>query len=464
MLQEVVAAAKDPLLGCGRCWISWGIVIFGLIAATALRSNGPGDGFCIDTSLLLEILAPSAALENTQVFDATALRSTRPVNGFYIDPSLLLERFILVPSAHPREQGPETWTNILINTSRREATDQRDIVFAVLGLARKQVRDELVPDCTASVSSVYQKAMAIGLKTSRVGGDPDLLLYARFRGGIALPSWCIDFSSPNWFCRNVDNKMGEVKFHFACKGLQYSDIDLDVRRGSICLSGIGLGRVNTFMSLPPGNSNLTSLEELDREVISERGRLARRLVQTLAGAFSTTAAHLLERRFPVIQTHQIMAAGAVWETLHVGMASDITSDDEFGSNRASLHDGNDANIWALFEAYAAKHFRPAGHTKWAQYLPVLTSEREVERLLIRSTMTSNRSALFTTDDGYIGRARDPILKGDHVCIIYGSRYPVVLRPCGTSFKLITFAWVHGAMAGECVTPENRQRERKFEVV
>ena len=86
-----------------------------------------------------------------------------------------------------------------------------------------------------------------------------------------------------------------------------------------------------------------------------------------------------------------------------------------------------------------------------------------EDFFLSATWTEG-GGLFTTSDGYIGMVRDPIEEGDHLCIIYGSKYPAILRPRRESFELVTIAWVHGAMAGECVAPENRERERKYRVI
>ncbi|ERF73928.1 hypothetical protein EPUS_05351 [Endocarpon pusillum Z07020] len=57
--------------------------------------------------------------------------------------------------------------------------------------------------------------------------------------------------------------------------------------------------------------------------------------------------------------------------------------------------------------------------------------------------TAVGTTFFTTDTGYIGRAKHAIELGDALCVLQGSNYPVVLRPCedGT-YRLITWTYTH----------------------
>jgi hypothetical protein len=58
--------------------------------------------------------------------------------------------------------------------------------------------------------------------------------------------------------------------------------------------------------------------------------------------------------------------------------------------------------------------------------------------------------IFSTEDGYIGLAPSTALKGDLVCVLLGCSVPVVLREEGDHYIFIGECYTHGIMDGEAI--------------
>jgi hypothetical protein len=58
------------------------------------------------------------------------------------------------------------------------------------------------------------------------------------------------------------------------------------------------------------------------------------------------------------------------------------------------------------------------------------------------------SRLATTDSGYLAMVPPSSQPGDLICVMFGGRFPLVLRPVNGGYHLIGDAYVHGIMNGE----------------
>ena len=65
---------------------------------------------------------------------------------------------------------------------------------------------------------------------------------------------------------------------------------------------------------------------------------------------------------------------------------------------------------------------------------------------------------FRTKKGFIGLGPRSMRQGDLVCILYGGRVPFILRKEGNHYRLVGESYVHGIMEGEAVTKDNEVRE------
>jgi len=73
--------------------------------------------------------------------------------------------------------------------------------------------------------------------------------------------------------------------------------------------------------------------------------------------------------------------------------------------------------------------------------------------------------LFTTQGGQIGLGLGPQAsqEGDVVCVLAGSRMPMVLRPAATGFRVVGPCYMHGIMQGEAAAmmAEGRIDQEQF---
>ncbi|KAL1629244.1 hypothetical protein SLS56_005467 [Neofusicoccum ribis] len=81
-------------------------------------------------------------------------------------------------------------------------------------------------------------------------------------------------------------------------------------------------------------------------------------------------------------------------------------------------------------------------------------EEQYRGLRNKASATSRGRRLFTTANGLIGLGPSRMRKGDVACILYGSGWPFILRPCGHNFQLVGYCFVDGMMHGEMVKHED----------
>jgi hypothetical protein len=68
------------------------------------------------------------------------------------------------------------------------------------------------------------------------------------------------------------------------------------------------------------------------------------------------------------------------------------------------------------------------------------------------TVYQNQEArFFTTEKGYMGVGVRQLEIGDKVCVLFGKKVPIILRPTGKEYKLVGECVTHGIMNGEFVT-------------
>ena len=86
--------------------------------------------------------------------------------------------------------------DLLIATSDRLATDPKDRIFALVGLASKDIRDALVTDYTKMTRVIFEQVIVSALRFK----DQDLRAAAAVKLGPALKlhSWCLDFPNIGW--------------------------------------------------------------------------------------------------------------------------------------------------------------------------------------------------------------------------------------------------------------------------
>jgi len=100
-----------------------------------------------------------------------------------------------------------TLESLIKGTRGRDATDQRDHVYALLGLISDSKHEPFEPDYSKLPSWAYQNAVISVCKSRK---DLTFLIYASGKDTGLKPSWCVDFSDKTWAKDSLDQKWIEA--------------------------------------------------------------------------------------------------------------------------------------------------------------------------------------------------------------------------------------------------------------
>ncbi|KAK3081087.1 hypothetical protein LTS18_010359 [Coniosporium uncinatum] len=77
---------------------------------------------------------------------------------------------------------------------------------------------------------------------------------------------------------------------------------------------------------------------------------------------------------------------------------------------------------------------------------------------------ASKRRFYTTRDGRVGLGPVDLQEGDTVAILYGGKWPFVLRPKGDHYLFIGACYIHGLMQGEAFKMDPPPVERTFVLV
>jgi hypothetical protein len=434
VVQEVSVATKCPLIGCGWKWVEFDIF------------------WTIKWALFVDQMFP---------------RNNLPQDFPVIDSAVFVEENVL-PRAWKHEperqvgDANRTFAALISGTSRRDATDPRDKIFAIVGLHPDQADDSLLPDYGMDVAEVYQRAMLVMLSS-----DINNLDSATTQKNIDLPSWCSDFSNRTWFHRRPTAVLrGQAGGSRSTP--RTTSIIRDVSKNAIRISGVTIGRIELsgkrggdFTDEQPLPNTPGVHDNLDESARKQLRFIQEFLLQV--AQFTVRAYMALESRIGRTEACAALANGEVWQVVNGGR------DLKAAAKQTGTENANLPENYALVEKWAVDTlpFWPATTEEWRHLLPDIIPadlESDVFLTIKKLPWLMPEATYFTTETGYIGAAADhAAVIGDIVVVLFGYDTPVVLRPCGTggSFKIVTQAWVGGVMDGgfaEKMTVQCRTRE------
>jgi hypothetical protein len=317
-----------------------------------------------------------------------------------------------------------------------QATDDRDKVFALLGLASDidvQAPCVIAPAYTIDTAEVYTRtARWIASKTKNL----DFLGMAGIpprHSNYMLPSWVPDWSFS--MMTNPLNLLDVGSAYPTCtnrrKGLSFGNGGSSLR-----LQGIFIDEV--FMS---GHAHRGSPGD---EVAPPEVALANWLKMSRYFFEQTASFH----GYPASDCQGWK--DAFYRTILGNQWID-------GKVLDTGHD-NDYHVWIAWMRYRARY--GAGHR--VDYLPPDLPQRTDTLLLERFNRISYGRRLFITNGGHIGIGTDSLIKGDAICIMDRAKVPLILRPrqyfvgdgrhvlfaVRKEWQFVGEAYVHGIMNGE----------------
>ncbi|KAI1191115.1 heterokaryon incompatibility protein-domain-containing protein [Nemania serpens] len=356
-------------------------------------------------------------------------------------------------------------SELLFEHRRGKATDARDRIFGLMGLAAE--REEMPPaDYTASITSVFTDATVDMFRRS---GNLDVLgLVGSVRSGRPedLPSWVPDYGGPQGphpiTKRGTlyTSKNPQVSTKFAASGHRQLSFGTDGH--TLVLPATIIGEIRELAGC--------YIDQRDDDVDVQHG-----IVQVgLAHAF-----HALQDEIEVVNTglswenlaRRVVGRSPVYEltgestrdafliTYFEGQVERITDEicAVFVLERLAL------TVWRILTLGSGCAWLPAamplvviyGFVVWLSrplwnilgYPSISTVEKYAE---MKKDATERR--LCTTTNCLVGLVPPDSVPGDRLALLQGGRVPVVLRQNvdGDSYRLVGEAYVHGAMYGKMI--------------
>jgi hypothetical protein len=313
---------------------------------------------------------------------------------------------------------------LLMSLRKFEATDPRDKIFAVLGLA-DNVQDAIFsPEYTCTPQHIFTKICRFLMVR-----DADL--YLLHCAGIGaprvladLPSWVPDFFSTERYASLglLSNIMG---WRASGAESQVSIREHPSIRDAIILSGSLLDSVSVIAQLFPRSPFPATWEEYRQQACKKMAWLDEweDLVDNLSP-------------YPTAE----VCSDVCWRTL-------ICNKTHTGHVATSQYSNYQhcSSFWKL----------GASSASWMEFHRQLTDQiiEGAHKFEITSSGISRR--LFTTTNGYAGKgATTDIASGDKICIFHGAKTPFIIRPNSTldgqelTYALVGDCYVHGLMYGD----------------
>ncbi|KAK4948605.1 hypothetical protein LTR10_012609 [Elasticomyces elasticus] len=326
---------------------------------------------------------------------------------------------------HMSSQKPskkaEIFLEILKRCAGRHCFDDRDRVFALLGLSPEPVAWSVNANYDSSVPEVYEDLAAnvirhfdslavlitagLGLQT-----EPD------------LPSWVPDWRNfhmlvqPRWYgeCGTTFSAFANKRHAWACGDNQLRV--KGVRLGTIPSVGLGV------VCKPMLNSLMADYEIVFRRAL--RSWMGLCDVATREGGMDS-------------YLNGSSKAEAFYRTV-------------YGDVESTMYPGGYTNCVRLQTSDVQA---TVSNVDWAERLGRYDGERiGPEGQHVPPYVGARR--LFVTDTGYFGNGGPSVEPGDQVFILMGCDYPAILRPMDystpqcTMYKLVETCYVHGVMDGE----------------
>ena len=288
--------------------------------------------------------------------------------------------------------GTSTLRNILNYSREYECSDDKDKIYALLGICTIQL--DIIPDYRKSTAQVYEEtflAYHAQRGTLDLLGDCQLDYNSR-----CMPSWV-----PNWAVRKPDKRIPQ---YFSASGQSKAYADFE-SNGVLTVLGTRAGVVRNSEPLRPRSRKTKDWVAVMRRVAKQQ-------------AHSTSSKTSREK------------VGDVCATLCRDLFSDNFHPPLFGCL--------DFETAENFLNYLVESDSDSG--------PQLTSD--VLKRFNKVTRLAKKRSFIVTEDDQIGIAPEETSTGDEIVVILGCKIPIVLRPTVQGYLVVGDCYLHGVMQAE----------------
>jgi hypothetical protein len=335
-----------------------------------------------------------------------------------------------------------------------DASDDRDRVYALLGLVSDR-RGLFEPDYSKSAESLYQQAMISVMEFRK---DLDWFVYTVEIWRSGKPTWCVDFSTKawtwyanklRWFRREKAEQAG------ATKGRDNFKLGHDPEHGTIELVGVEVGRIS-LIKLPKSGTSRVKLRAATNSPLEEQSSVKSDVIEAIMTDIKdlTGFAHDAWTRWRGSEKSDLKIRSAdVWKTAAGGM--------DF---RHALV-GSFADVDKQINGYDLLG-RVMGLMEGNYDLTVLKQHSKAIQIAIYAYLqiaaNTEDCCFFARDTNYIGYCYRNIQAGDVLYILFGCKFPAILRPQQDgAYTIVTFAYTDDIMEGEYFSDYDSVEEKSF---
>lgn len=385
-----------------------------------------------------------------------------PRYGGHVDQDRNLRRLTFIISLKDR---PSRLLSLLEMSIEFLATDSRDKVYALLGLADGAGYDETIlkSDYEMSATDVFSRCAFAIMSAERI---LDVLSLCKPRNNLALPSWV-----PDWTCRSdMACLLGTPPFwesielrEWRASGGSSASVQVNAEGKMLALSGFIVDHIETIaaaLNLSAENEETSTPRDIltQTEVLLEWEAFSRRRSGEIYEPTKESITYVYQKLLSAgradyrgdLSTESFLK----WEQLRLSrttMKPDSMAEAEWLTH---LYGGNLSKETFLKRErlrLPRETMKPDSipEAEWLTHLYMKKSslEKKTCTQYLDLIVQTNRR-LIRTKGGYLGLVPYTAKIGDVVAICQGGRVPLTLRPYGENFQLVGDAYVHGMMRGE----------------
>ena len=324
----------------------------------------------------------------------------------------------------------------VLSTSRQAvASDKRDKIYAVLGLAVDAHEIMPKPDYDITPAQTYKTLIKSYIL---VKNDLEIICYAgKPMRDNQLPTW-----TPDWSNDTFANSFSTSTAHRECIPSFYrAGSVLDIRPSfssdltRMVVYGYAFDEVLSITNGMTPEYHEFNQTSSCRSAYEDDGKV----FEALCSSLFAQAKHLGRTDLKIYQQKLVEICRQIFPAREKTIIKDPVSD-WYEENKQFQIQGRTVENWV---AEQPKSFHDSPITIKSSY-----DEPDPFRQSFRKTTFCRR--IFTTEKGYIGVGPADACQGDILCILPGCSVPLVLRRRQWHHELIGDCYVHGIMDGEVI--------------
>ncbi|KAK3381247.1 heterokaryon incompatibility protein-domain-containing protein [Podospora didyma] len=373
-----------------------------------------------------------------------------------------------------RDDKPsQSFIDMLQRSRNALATNPRDHVYGLLGLATEAYRKKLTVDYGEPVADLYLRVARLVVEL----GEGHKLLHNLhgLQSNLGLPSWVPDWTSEGYpfftLAPMQGNAVTTVDIPYVCAGGDSSNMRVSQDRLSLHCEGFVVDVIDrvsyadvedfyekkTEQATRPGNGEI---EAAERKPSFSYGFLQQCL--------SDMSDILREKsQYPPDNHDEVIWRTAVWNR---SLSAQRKADKQLAESYKAYKDY--LNLRSLSDRGIRDRFGPRMRMldkELGFFVPLEVANKintqeinrehdQAEKYVNWATTISMQMKRCGTSKGYIGQVPKSSRAGDVVCVIEGVAVPFVFRASSGGYKVIGQCYLHGIMEGEALRDPSLRKE------